>query len=155
MHDTTITSAGAFFRWGPELPDLHLKLRNTPDHIYGFNHSSRNFGAYSQSSLHELYDKVCSTIEYDVDQNFVFPSLLPQAALYGWKNDYSKIIWPRNGAKKKEADEIISFMKFKKMITSTKLKEMKLDYKVVSTATHVVELTLTFEDDLGIFNESE
>ena len=123
--------------------------------IYGLKHSSRNYGVYSQSSLHELYDKVCATLHYDVNENFVYPSVLPQGALYGWKSDFEMILWPRNDEGKKKADEMIQFMKRRGMITNTVLKEMKLVYKVVTEATHVAEMILTFEAEHEMFEEIE
>ena len=81
--------------------------------------------------------------------------MLPQGALYGWKSDFEMILWPRNDEGKKKADEMIQFMKRRGMITNTVLKEMKLVYKVVTEATHVAEMILTFEAEHEMFDEIE
>ena len=62
-------------------------------------------------------------------------------------------IWPRNGDNKKMADELIKFLKGKKIISSTKLKELKLVYKAVTETTHVAELIFEFEAEHEMFNE--
>ena len=101
------------------------------------------------------YIQVCETIRYNVDENFVYPSLLPQAALYGWKNSCSMKIWPKTGENKKIADELINFLKYKKIISSTKLKELKLVYKAVTETTHVAELIFEFEAEHEMFDEQD
>lgn len=64
-------------------------------------------------------------------------------------------VWPRNGDDKKKADDLIDFMRSKKLITKTKLKELKLVYRAVTIATHVAELIFEFEADHEIFEESD
>ena len=51
------------------------------------------------------------------------------------------------------ADELIEFLKEKKIITSTKLKELKLIYKAVTMTTHVAELIFEFEADHEMFDD--
>ena len=64
------------------------------------------------------------TLKYDVNENFVYPSVLPQGALYGWKSDFEKTLWPRTGDEKKKADEMVQFMKKRGMITNTMLNKI-------------------------------
>ena len=105
--------------------------------------------------MQELYNKVCGTLQYDVNTNFVFPSILPQAALFGWKEDKEARIWPRNGSRKGAADDLVEFMRNKGMISTTTLKEIRLVYKVVSGNTHVAELILSFKDDFAMMDDSQ
>ena len=128
---------------------------NVPANLYGFKHSTRNYGAYVPSAMQELYNKICGTLQYDVNVNFVFPSILPQAALFGWKEDKEIKIWPKDGFEKEAADNLVEFMKDKGMISTTTLKEIKLVYRVVSENTHVAELILNFQDDYEMMNDSQ
>ena len=64
-------------------------------------------------------------------------------------------LWPRTGDDRKKADEMIEFMKAKKLITKTKLKELKLIYRAVTTATHVAELIFEFEAEHEMFEDSD
>ena len=105
--------------------------------------------------MQELYNKICGTLQYDVNVNFVFPSTLPQAALFGWKEDKEIKIWPKDGFEKEAADNLVEFMKDKGMISTTTLKEIKLVYRVVSENTHVAELILNFQDDYEMMNDSQ
>ena len=56
-----------------------------------------------------MYLSVCSLRV--LDSNFIYPSILPQGALFGWKNDYNVQLWPRNGADEEKAKKIIEFLK--------------------------------------------
>ena len=149
-HVTTIPSAGTNFKYGPTLPDLSIRVTNVPDTVFGFTHASRNYGPYCPSALQELYHTICGTIDYDVDNNYVFPCILPQGAMYGWKDNFNMKIWPRNGNKKEAADKIVEFMKKRKMITGVKLVKIMLNYKAVCKTAHLAEINVHFEDEFNI-----
>ena len=77
------------------------------------------------------------------NENFLFPSKLPEAALFGWKKDKEATLWVLG---QDENDEIIKKLKELDLVSRNQIKEVKLVYKAATKNTHIAEIQIAFED---------
>ena len=120
----------------------------------GFKKNFRNKGAFESSTIQEIYNQICKSIEYDAETNFVYPSKLVDGALYGWTENKSFKIWPRgpHSKHKKEAEDVIGLLMAKNMINTTPIESIALEYKATTKDTHVAEIKIKFEDSIPELN---
>lgn len=148
-HDMIIPSAGFYFMHADTMPDLQVKIINATPKVMGLAHQERNKGIFDGTSMQIMYNVAAKSIEFTT-ANFVFPSADPTFALVGCKHDTKVMIWSEEFTKRRNAkgQDLIDKLKDLKMITSTDIKKIELNYKVVSKWSHVAEVILSFNDAL-------
>ena len=149
VHDAIIPAAGFYFMHADTMPDLQIKIVNSTPKVMGLAHQERNKGAFDGTNMQIMYNLASRSIEFTT-ANFVFPAADPTHALVGCKNDSKIMIWSKDFTKRRNAkgQDLIDKLKELKMITSVEIKEIELNYRVVSKWSHVAEVIIGFHDTL-------
>ena len=81
------------------------------------------------------------------DQNYVFPSIHPGHALYGWKKSTKITLFPNEDPRKdEEVLKILTEMKEKGLISHVEINQMELHYHAISKWSHVAEIIIEFKN---------
>ena len=148
VHDATIPSAGFFFKHADVMPDLQIKLVNSTPKVMGFKPQERNKGVFDRANMQIMYNQAGKAINFTAN-HFVFPAIDPTFALVGCKDSFIQEIWNHNKSPRENAtgQDFIDKIKQLGMIISSNIKDITLNYKVISKWTHTAEIVIQFIDE--------
>ena len=107
----------------------------------------RNEKEFDQKNLQWLYHNICyNTIQFQA-QNFLFPAMEPNYALYGWKKSTKITLFPNaNPEKENEMKKIFEELKKRGLFSHVEVKQMELHYHAISKWSHVAEIVTEFKN---------
>ena len=109
----------------------------------------RNDKDFNRENLQWLYHTLCYNVIPFQAQNFVFPSIRPNYALYGWKKSTKMTLFPNEDPEKhEEMTNIFSELKKKGLFSHTEVKQLELHYHAISKWSHVAEIIVEFKNAL-------
>ena len=113
----------------------------------GLKESRRDEGIFNQRNIQKVYDLLCKSLTYKADENFLYPSIWPDAALFGWKENYSTKVWSKNNSENDtpNSKNIITFLEQNEMADCSLITAITLDYMAPSQYTHIAEIKLSFD----------
>ena len=109
--------------------------------------NGRNKKDFDQKNLQWLYHNVCYNLISFEAQNFLYPAIEPNYALYGWKKSMKTTLFPNNNPEKDvEMKKIFGELKKRGLLSHDEVKQVELHYHAVSRWSHVAEMIFEFEN---------
>ena len=120
--------------------------------IPGFIPEKRNSKAFSNANIQMVYNKICRMLPFGRN-NFIYPAIEPDMALYGWYNDAEHAIFPNENLNNDEKVlELIKEMKTCNMISHDEVVEIKLKYHAVNQWAHQANIIFQFANPVKYMN---
>ena len=152
VHSCLIPSANKMLWHGPKLPDLDIRLISCPDMIPGLMKKKRNEPPFGPTNIQIIYDRICKMLPFGRN-NFIFPAIETDMALFGWFNSCEHTIFPNENLNNDEKiKDLLEEMKQKGMISHDEVIEIKLKYQAVNQWAHQANIIIQFNNPVKFMN---
>ena len=78
--------------------------------------------------------------------------MIPEAALYGWSRNYNKIVYDKEAPFCGRAQAVLKAIKKKKMMKSSNIEKISLEYIAINENTHIAEIIVETDDSYAIMD---
>ena len=112
----------------------------------------RNRPPFTAKNIQRIYNQICKMLPFGRN-NFIFPAIETDMALFGWYNDCEHLIFPNENLNNEDdIKELLDSMLKENMISHDEVKEIKFQYSAVNQWAHQANIIFQFNNPVKYMN---